>query len=139
MSLVEIDWHPKQKQLQNFGKIALLITAIISLLLYVLKGVSIPWALAIFAVGFTIFLISMISSRLTRMIYVVLMAVTFPIGLVVSFTLLAIFYFLLLAPLGLIFRLMGRDALCRKFDATAESYWLSRQEPESTEQYFRQF
>ena len=139
MSLVEIDWHPKQKQLQNFGKIALLITAIISLLLYVLKGISIPWALAIFAVGFTIFLISMISSRLTRMIYVVLMAVTFPIGLVVSFTLLAIFYFLLLAPLGLIFRLMGRDALCRKFDATAESYWLSRQEPESPEQYFRQF
>lgn len=139
MSLVEIDWHPKRKQLRSFGKIALLITAIISLLLYVLKGVSIPWALAIFAVGFTIFLISMISSRLTGMIYVVLMAVTFPIGLVVSFTLLAIFYFLLLAPLGLIFRLMGRDALCRKFDATAESYWLSRQEPESPEQYFRQF
>ena len=139
MSLVEINWHPKRKQLRSFGKIALLITAIISLLLYVLKGVSIPWALAIFAVGFTIFLISMISSRLTGMIYVVLMAVTFPIGLVVSFTLLAIFYFLLLAPLGLIFRLMGRDALCRKLDATAESYWLSRQEPESTEQYFRQF
>lgn len=139
MSLVEIDWRPKRKQLRSFGKIALLITAIISLLLYVLKGVSIPWALAIFAVGFTIFLISMISSRLTGMIYVVLMAVTFPIGLVVSFTLLAIFYFLLLAPLGLIFRLMGRDALCRKFDATAESYWLSRQEPESPEQYFRQF
>ena len=139
MSLVEIDWHPKRKQLRSFGKIALLITAIISLLLYVLKGVSIPWALAIFAVGFTIFLISMISSRLTRMIYVVLMAVTFPIGLVVSFTLLAIFYFLLLAPLGLIFRLMGRDALCRKFDATAESYWLSRREPEGPEQYFRQF
>jgi len=139
MSLVEINWHPKRRQLQSFGKIALLITAIISLLLYKLKGVSIPWALAIFAVGFTIFLISMISSRLTRMIYVVLMAVTFPIGLVVSFTLLAIFYFLLLAPFGLIFRLMGRDALCRKFDATAESYWLSRREPESTEQYFRQF
>lgn len=139
MSLVEIDWRPKRKQLRSFGKIALLITAIISLLLYVLKGVSIHWALAIFAVGFTIFLISMISSRLTGMIYVVLMAVTFPIGLVVSFTLLAIFYFLLLAPLGLIFRLMGRDALCRKFDATAESYWLSRQEPESPEQYFRQF
>ena len=139
MSLVEINWYPKRKQLRSFGKIALLITAIISLLLYRLKGISIPWALAIFAVGFTIFLISMISSRLTRMIYVVLMAVTFPIGLVLSFTLLAIFYFLLLAPLGLIFRLMGRDALCRKFDATAESYWLSRRGPEGPEQYFRQF
>lgn len=139
MSLVEIDWHPKQKQLQNFGKIALLITAIISLLLYVLKGVSIPWALAIFAVGFTIFIISMISSRLTRMIYVVLMAVTFPIGLVVSFTLLAIFYFLILTPLGLVFRLVGRDPLRRKFDSTTDSYWLRIREPESPEQYFRQF
>ena len=139
MSLVEINWHPKRKQLRSFGKIALLITAIISLLLYVLKGVSIPWALIIFAVGLIIFLSSVISFRLTRGIYVVLMAVTFPIGLVVSFTLLAIFYFLLLAPFGFIFRLMGRDALCRKFDATAESYWLSKQEPESPEQYFRQF
>ena len=139
MSLVEIDWHPKQKQLQNFGKIALLITAIISLLLYVLKGVSIPWALAIFAVGFTIFIISMISSRLTGMIYVVLMAVTFPIGLVVSFMLLSAFYFLLLAPLGLLFRLTGRDVLGRKLDPTAESYWQQRKPPESVERYYHQF
>ena len=139
MSFVEINWHPKRKQLQNFGKIALIATAVIALLLYLLKGVAIQWALIIFAVGLIIFLSSIISLRLTRAIYVVLTAVTFPIGLAVSFTLLAIFYFLLLAPLGLIFRLMGRDALCRKFDATAESYWLSRQEPESPEQYFRQF
>ncbi|MFZ2148664.1 MAG: SxtJ family membrane protein [Sedimentisphaerales bacterium] len=139
MSLVEINWHPKRKQLRSFGKIALIVTAIISLLLYVLKGAAIPWALAIFAVGFTIFLSSLISSRVTRMIYVVLTAVTFPIGLAVSFLLLAIFYFLLLAPLGLIFRLIGRDTLCRKFDSTAESYWLSRREPENPEQYFHQF
>jgi len=139
MSLVEINWYPKRKQLRSFGIIALIVTAIISLLLYVLKGVEIQWALAIFAVGLIIFLSSIISLRLTRVIYVVLMAVTFPIGLVVSFTLLAAFYFLLLAPLGLIFRIIGRDALCRKFDATAVSYWLSRQPPESPEQYFRQF
>jgi len=139
MSFVEINWHPKQKQLQNFGKIALIATAVISLLLYLLKGVAIQWASIIFAAGLIIFLSSVISLRLTRAIYIVLTAVTFPIGLVVSFMLLAIFYFLLLAPLGLIFRLMGRDALCRKFDATAESYWLSRRGPEGPEQYFRQF
>jgi hypothetical protein len=139
MSLVEIDWHPKRKQLRNFGKIALLITAIISLLLYVIKGVSIPWALVIFAVGLIIFLSSIISLRLTREIYVVLTAVTFPIGLVVSFMLLSAFYFLLLAPLGLLFRLTGRDVLGRKFDPTAESYWQQRKPPESSERYFHQF
>ncbi len=139
MSLVEINWYPKQKQLQSFGKIALVASAIISLLFYVLKGVAIQWALIIFAVGFIIFLISMISLKLTKMIYLGLTLVTLPIGWVVSFFLLAIFYYLLLAPLGLIFRLMGRDPLCRKFDPKAKSYWLSRQPPKGPEQYFHQF
>lgn len=139
MSLVEINWHPKRKQLRSFGKIALVASAIISLLLYLLKGIAIQWALTIFAVGFIIFASSMISLRLTRMIYVALVAVTFPIGLVVSFTLLAIFYFLLLTPVGLFFRLIGRDALGRKFDPTADSYWLQRNPPEKLERYFQQF
>ncbi len=139
MSLVEINWYPNRKQLQNFGIIALVASAIICLLLYLLKGIAIQWALAIFAAGFIIFLGSMISLRLTRMIYVCLVAVTFPIGLVVSFTLLMAFYFLLFTPLGFIFRLMGRDPLRRKFDPTADSYWLQRNTPENPERYFQQF
>jgi hypothetical protein len=139
MSFVEINWRPKQKQLRNFGKIALIATAIISLLLYVLKGTAIQWVSIIFAVGLIIFLSSIISLRLTRAIYVVLTAVTFPIGLVVSFMLLSAFYFLLLAPLGLLFRLTGRDVLGRKFDSTAESYWQQRNPPKKSEYYFHQF
>ncbi|MCH7558203.1 MAG: hypothetical protein IIB56_12220 [Planctomycetes bacterium] len=139
MSLVEINWYPKRKQLQSFGKIALVASAIISLLFYLLKGVAIQWALAIFAVGFIIFASSVISLRLTRMIYVGLVAVTFPIGLVVSFTLLMAFYFLMLTPVGLFFRLIGRDALGRKFDPAADSYWLQRKPPENPERYFQQF
>ncbi len=139
MSLVEIDWNPKSKQLQSFGKIALVASAVISLLLYLLKGVAIQWVLIIFALGFIIFIISMISLKLTKMIYLGMILVTLPIGWVVSFILLSAFYFLLLAPLGLIFRLIGRDPLCRKFDPNAKSYWLSRQQPKGPEQYFHQF
>lgn len=139
MSLVEIDWNPKSKQLQSFGKIALVASAVISLLLYLLKGVAIQWVLIIFAFGFIIFIISMISLKLTKMIYLGMILVTLPIGWVVSFILLSAFYFLLLAPLGLIFRLIGRDPLCRKFDPNAKSYWLSRQPPKGPEQYFHQF
>jgi hypothetical protein len=139
MSLVEIDWNPKSKQLQSFGKIALVALAVISLLLYLLKGIAIQWVLIIFAFGFIIFIISMISLKLTRMIYLGMILVTLPIGWVVSFILLAAFYYLMLAPLGLIFRLMGRDPLCRNFDPKAKSYWLSRRKARSTEQYFHQF
>ncbi len=139
MSLNEIDWNPKSKQLQDFGKIALVASTVISLLLYLLKGVAIQWCLIIFAVGCIIFLISMISIKLTKMIYLGLTLVTMPIGFVVSFILMAAFYYLLLAPLGLIFRLIGRDPLYRKFDPAAKSYWLSRQPPKGPEQYFHQF
>ena len=139
MSLIEIDWNPKSKQLQNFGKIALAASVIISLLLYLLKGVAIQWCLIIFAVGCIIFIISMISLKLTKMIYLGMILLTMPIGWVVSFILMAAFYYLLLAPLGLFFRLIGRDPLYRRFDPTAKSYWMSRQPPKGPEQYFHQF
>ena len=139
MSLIEINWHPNYKQLRAFGIIAFIALAIMSLLLYLLKGLAVKWALTIFGVGFTIFLSSSIFPKLTRMIYVGLMIVTLPIGLVVSLTLLAVFYFLLLTPLALFFRLIGRDPLRRKFDSTTNTYWLRRCPPESLDRYLHQF
>ena len=139
MSLIEIDWNPKSKQLQNFGKIALAATFIISLLLYLLKGVAIQWLLIICAFGLITFITSKISLKLTKLIYLGMILLTMPIGWVVSFILMAAFYYLLLTPLGLIFRLIGRDPLYRKFDPAAKSYWMSRRPPKGLEQYFHQF
>lgn len=139
MSLIEINWNPNHKELRNFGIISLIASVIIGLLLYVFKGLGIQWAVIIFVIGLIIFLSSMISFKVTRLIYLCLILVTMPIGLVVSFTLMAIFYFLLLTPLGLLFRLMGRDALGRKFDSSTDSYWVIRQPPDSLDRYFRQF
>ena len=139
MSLVEINWSPNHKEMRKFGIISLIASALIALLLYVLKGLGIQWVAAIFFVGLIIFVSSMISLKVTRGIYLGLILVTMPIGLVVSFTLLAMFYFLLLTPLGLVFRLMGRDSLRRKFDSAADSYWLIRRPPDNLERYFHQF
>ena len=139
MPLVEINWNPKSKQLQNFGRIALVATIVISLLLYILKGVSIQGVLIIIAFGIITFIVSLISLRLTKMIYLGMVLLTLPIGFTVSFVLLAGFYFFLITPLGLFFRLIGRDPLCRKFDTNAKSYWLKRHPPKGAEQYFHQF
>jgi hypothetical protein len=139
MSLIEINWNPNRKELRKFGIISLIALALVASLLYVLKGLGIQWLAIIFFVGLIIFLSSMISLKVTRLIYLGLILVTMPIGLVVSFTLLAMFYFLLLTPFGLLFRLIGRDALSRKFDSDADSYWLIRQPPDSLDRYFHQF
>ncbi len=139
MSLIEINWSPNRKELRKFGIIFLIASTLIALLLYLLKGLGIQWMAVIFAVGFVIFLSSVLSLKVTRGIYLGLILLTLPIGLVVSFTLMAIFYFLLLMPIGLIFRLIGRDALGRKFDSTVDSYWVPRQPPDSLDRYFHQF
>jgi hypothetical protein len=139
MSLIEINWSPNHKELRKFGIISLIASTLIALLLYVLKGLGIQWAAIIFFVGLIIFVSSMISLKVTRGIYLGLILVTMPIGLVVSFTLMAIFYFLLLTPLGLLFRLMGRDSLGRKFDSSTNSYWITRRPPENIDRYFHQF
>lgn len=139
MSLMKINWNPDHKELRKFGIISLISSALIALLLYVLKGLGIQWAAAIFLVGLIIFVSSMISLKVTRGIYLGLILLTMPIGCVVSFTLLTIFYFFLLTPLGLLFRLIGRDALGRKFDSNTNSYWIFRRSPENLDRYFHQF
>ena len=139
MSLVEINWYPKRKELRNFGIIALIASVIISLLLCLLKVLGIQWSLIICGIGIAIFLSSIISEKLTRIIYIGLILSTLPVGWMVSFILLAIFYFLLLTPLGLVFRLVGRDPLRRKFDSATNSYWLTRHPPDSLDRYFHQF
>lgn len=137
--MIEINWHPKRKELRNFGIIALIALSSISLLLYIFKDLGTQWIIIIAGIGFIIFLSSLISAKLTRMIYIGLTLATLPIGWIVSFILLATFYFLILTPLALVFRLIGRDPLYRKFESTAKSYWFERRHPDTVDRYFHQF
>jgi hypothetical protein len=139
MPLIEINWHPKNKELRNFAIIALIASLVIACLLYVLKGVGIQWVIIIIAAGFGIFISSYVSLKLTKIIYLGLILVTFPIGWAISMISLTVFYFLMLTPLGLLFRLLGRDPLCRKFDPDAKSYWIDRRETDDLDRYFHQY
>ena len=40
----------------------------------------------------------------------------------------AIIYFFVVAPIGMIIRLAGKDLLSQKLDKTANSYWIKREE-----------
>ena len=139
MPLININLTPNKKDLRLFGRAALIASILITILLFLIKGLALKWCAVIVGVGVVVCLCSIISIRLTRWIYLGLTLLTFPIGLIISFTLLAICYYCLLTPLGLIFRLIGRDSLQRKFDKSAKSYWIPHKPCDNTERYFRQF
>ena len=68
----------------------------------------------------------------------VAMAVAMPIGWVISHALLALTYYILFAPLALVFRLMGRDVLARKRRPAATTYWTAKEQPSDPDRYLRQ-
>jgi hypothetical protein len=139
MSLIEIQWHPTGRQLRVFGVSGLLASVAAALVLCFLWGAALFWAILVLTAGTAIFLCSLISPRLARILYVGLALVGLPIGFVISLVLLAAFYFLLLTPLAFVFRLIGRDSLHRRWDAKVTSYWVPHQTNEDTERYFHQF
>ena len=74
-----------------------------------------------------------------RPIYVGWMVLAFPIGWTVSQVMLALMFYGLFTPIGLLFRLLGRDALQRTRRPEVESYWTPKPAPAGPKSYFRQF
>jgi len=139
MAIIEVNWNPGRKDLRIFGIAAMTATVILACLLHLKKDLPLQWALCIVAFGLTAFVSSLVLPKAARLIYVIMVALALPVGLVISTVLMAVLYYLLLTPLGLFFRLIGRDALEFKFDRTRESYWVKRRPPESLKRYFNQF
>jgi len=139
MSLVSVNWNPSPKDLNGFRIISAIAGVVLAMVFYLFKGTDLCWCAAIVAAGAGVALSGFVSLKLTRCIYLGMVAVTLPIGLVVSLVLMALIYFGLITPLGLIFRLIGRDVLKRRFDPAAQSYWTAHEQTTQMDRYFRQF
>ena len=138
MSLVEIKWNPEKRELRQFGLIAVVVLGAAGIILRYVLGAAGVWAVLLGAAGLCIFLITLVSARAGRIIYLGLTFAALPIGFVISVLLMAAFYFLILTPLGLGFKLAGRDLLQRKFEPDSPTYWMTRRQTNDPEQYFHQ-
>ena len=81
---------------------------------------------------------SLVWPRLVRPLFVGWMVLAFPVGWVLGLIAVAVLYYGVLTPLGLLFKLCGRDALCRRYQPELASYWAPRQASE-VRSYFRSF
>ena len=65
------------------------------------------------------------------------MIVALPIGFVLSHVIMAIIFYLVITPIGLVFRLMGRDVLGRRMDRQRRTFWHERGPQRSPASYFK--
>lgn len=91
------------------------------------------------AVALVVGVPGLVNPRAIRPVFVGWMILAFPIGWTVSLLLLALIYFGVFMPVGLAFRLAGRDVLSLRPGPDRESYWEPHEEPADVKRYFRQF
>jgi formate-dependent nitrite reductase membrane component NrfD len=72
-------------------------------------------------------------------LFVTLMFVAFPIGWLISQVMLAVMFYLILTPIALVFRLIGRDVLLRRRAPGRSSFWLPKPRRTDLRSYFRQY
>ena len=59
------------------------------------------------------------------------------LGRVVSPIVLGVIFFAVFTPVGVLMRAFGRDAMCRRFELAARSYWVKRDPPGPADDSYR--
>jgi hypothetical protein len=148
MALLDVNFRPAARQLRQFG--------VAGVLVFGLLGAVALWRHHIFGIGLgppaahvtglvlcalaaICALLVLVAPRLLLGLYLALTLVGMPIGYVISHVTMAVLYYGVFTPVGLIMRLVGRDVLHRRFDRSASTYWVARQTEHSVDSYFRQF
>lgn len=139
MGMMELNWRPSDKTLRQFGLCCLVVLPAAGIVLWRRFGLPAGAAWGLAAAGIVLFGVGLVFPRGLRPFYVVLMAAGFPIGWVISHAVMFLFYFCILTPIGLVFRLFVRDVLHRKREREASSYWVECSRSVSVKRYFRQF
>lgn len=136
MPLVRINRSPSRRELTVFGLAWLVILGFWSGLLWS-RGHRLGGE-AMAALAAAVPLAGLVVPGLLRRVFVAVSLVTYPIGYVTSYVVLALVYFAVLTPIGLVMRLFGQDPLCRRLDPASVSYWVTRSPARRASDYFRQ-
>lgn len=138
MAIIQVNTDPSRKQLNQFGFIWLG---------FLIFFASVAWfkfesqraAGTLLVLSILVPAIGWIVPAFMRLVFVGLSYVAFPVGFVVSHVLLALVYYCVVTPIGLLVRMLGHDPMQKRLEPEADSYWMARDPHPDAKQYFRQY
>lgn len=136
MQWSDIQFNPSEKTLRQFAGLFLIVFALMAVVELQFRHrpqLAMVYAALAVAVG----PLGLLSPRMMRPIWVVWSVVAFPIGWVVSTVFLAVLFYAIFTPIGIVFRLTGRDTLALR-RADTRTYWKPRPAARDKRAYFRQ-
>lgn len=135
MRSIEKERETKRK----FGIVLAIVTAGFGIISMWRGRESLVTPLLVLAAVFLI--VSLVAPLLLTPIYSVMLRLSMYMGWLNTRIILMVVYYLVFTPVALVFRLMGRDPLSRKFEAQAKTYWIRKQprEGDVATHYEKQF
>jgi hypothetical protein len=138
MALIDKNREPTCGELRIFGMVLAVFFGLIGGLVLHRTGswtfATVLWAITLLLCAFY-YAVPAVQS----MIFHAWQVVIYPIGWIISHGLLAMTFYLVIMPIGLMIRLCGYDPLQRELDRSAKTYWTPHNIIEDTERYFQQF
>ena len=137
MSLIPLNTNPSRSQLLQFG-VAWCASFGGAAALAAWRGSpALAWPLG--AIATILPLVGSVFPSVLRVLFVALSVVTFPIGFAVSQVILAVVYFLVLTPIGLVLRWLKPGFFSTAPEKSLPTYWRSRSAPRPAADYFKTY
>jgi len=132
-----VKWRPDREELRRF--------AIAMLVGFALLGLLAAWraneigtnSFVLWVVGLSLAIFAFVP-KLGRVAYLAVYLPSSIVGYVISNVILALMFFLVITPLGILLRLMGKDFL-RKQRPKEQTAWMPVTDEKSEDRYYHQF
>jgi hypothetical protein len=135
---MELNWRPDDRTLAGFSEAGMFVFGLIAAPVSAWRG---HWTTAVtfWALAVGLRLVGLVRPRALKPVFLGLSLATFPIGWTVSHLVLLLIHALVFTPLALVFRFLNRDALSRRIEPDASSYWEPYGPDRGLERYLRQY
>ena len=138
MGIVRVNRHPTRRQLDQFGFIWLGFFGLFGAVAWIKAGAP-PLAVGLWTAAVVVPVVGWIVPSVMRLVFVGMSYAAWPIGFIVSHVVLAVAYYLVLTPIGVVMRIFGYDPMTRRRSTDGGSRWVERDAERPPESYFRQF
>ena len=136
--MIDMTRKPKPQDLRWFGAIMLVFfSALAAVARFKLHAPAV--AATLVGVGTALAVVYYLIKPLRVPLYLAWMRIFFPLGWIVSHAIVAVIYYLVVTPIGVAMRVVGRDPMRRRFLRDAKTYWTPTRREASLSQYFRQY
>ena len=137
MNLIDIRITASKREVKNFGFLFAGICFLATVYLFYIGSDRWTWPLT----GMVFFLVTgLFGYPVLRPLYLAWMKFAYILGWLNTRLLLGMFFYLIITPIGLLLRILGKDLLDQKIDRSKKSYWKLREvKPFDPKHYERLF